>query len=486
MTTVLSTPRIFCPSNVSVAHSCPDIDSTVPRRVHVVAYHAVFGLHSNYYHWFYGRLSPFLNWLQKEVVDGDIIILIEHDAFHLDKHIQFILDKLVSTSTCAIPILAHLGADKNVYRTILRQLKNIDPSSVSNIDVYQWPLERGFDLALYICSSLKPATQKRIRFELKNIYNFLRESCGCCSNSQSTITKKPLITLVDRGVTNRKRSIPNIAEIYMTLHEGLGSDVEIQRIDFAGLDNCGQWCTAHSSSIIIGQHGAGLSNIALLEEGAALIEIIPTDISFKGMYQCISKLRGVMYHRTYQNGTHGNADTHEILDVVKNFLKMSNRKKAIHVNKAKFFSMKPSKKMMNLKCPSKLGEFAPAWEHGDVDVTSLLVRSNECDSMKTVQSPSKMCFRGGARSITFAQKKCSYAIVTMAMASKIGSQSSLELFIRTLERFERHRTLYIACDSEINEWISRIYEKIQLEIKPVKCLDKYQNKPSGSGDRLAW
>jgi len=356
----------------------------------------------------------------------------------------------------------------------------------NGVRTLQWPVEHGWDLLLYGCSSLRETSRQQLMHELKATSKFLTRACGCCKHraistfSNIDLERRndtrmlPLITIVDRGANDRRRTIPNIAEIEkQMLREFMGKAL-IQRINFAHLKPCEQWCVTHASTILIGQHGAGLANAALLrgDGRAALIEITPKSTAFKTIYPCVARLREVHFVRIHQNTTHSAVDTELLLSAVRSLI--------AKIGQACTDRWPPSllsKRMKYRKCPS-----APVQE---IHYTNSLVRSGECraDGLSDTEprgrepSPKSLCYIGDDTSSqsyysrVIAEMRCSFPVATMATKHSIPE---LDLFFRTYSRFERDRPLFVAADFSVAAWF-HAREYMHPDVHVYKYLDKYGN-----------
>jgi len=473
-----SASAYICPKRETL--TCAQDDVINPQRVHIISFHAVFGLHTNYYHWFFGRLVPFLHWLAR-IKSRDIILFVDKDERLLDKHIHYVLEKLVAQHTCAIPIFVGKSKPSNIdiRKTLNNHLVKTTPAikaQLENLDVFLWPFERGVDLVMYGCGTLTRTTRSRLTFEVGEAYDFLRRSCSCCSARNES---KEIITLIDRGTEDRKRSIPNIGRLTAYLQRGLGKNIHVQRVNFGKMKSlCEQWCAVHNSKVLIGQHGAGLTNAVMLRNKAGLIEIMPDATSFKSMYHCLAKLRGTHYTQIFQNGTHGLVRVDDALKAVKTMLNNAQTNKEIELA---FPDFKPSKHMLSLKCPSELDSKPDSATVGQIGTTSMLVRSNECKNTYIQQLPIKSCYHGYNDTRNYARTRCSYAIVSMITQS--DTEMALDLFLRTLARVEKYsfRTVIFATDRFTSSWVNRrMYSFPHLELKIKYCADLDMYLPDGS------
>lgn len=121
--------------------------------------------------------------------------------------------------------------------------------------------------------------------------------------------RKPMILLLGRDFTPdfystnlparygvAKRNIPNLKQV----EERLKSSWDIELVDGAKLSPLEMAAKCASASVIVGQHGAALSNLVFLDRHCDVVEIgWPTleDQGFRDMYQKLCAELGIRWHR---------------------------------------------------------------------------------------------------------------------------------------------------------------------------------------------
>ena len=472
--------------------SCPP-----PKNgtVHSVYFRALWGDHDNWYHFIYGRLIPFFAWAKDHVGPGDAILFLDDDEKKKDRWLPFLLKQFFAPATCSYPIVTYSAflrpgeeipsLDDGPLRLALRNEWGLEYNAT--VRALQWPKERGWDMLLYGCSSLSGASRRQIFRELQDATSLVATVCGCNRTVTSPMAHKKtmfgrrrrrkVITMIDRGPKDRKRSIPNLDDVQTAL-QSLEEDVAVQRVTFNNLTPCDQWCIVHESTILIGQHGAGLANAALLRgEDAGLMEIAPGATAFKTMYPCIARLKGIHFRRVKQNGTHSPVDPEAVVQAARDLLA-----KVGTGNDDPFPKSKLSKHMMTSQCPPLKGHH-----------TSSLVRSGQCPNLLDREdakkddftydddddernatdgpAPKIFCF-DGFYDRNDAAMRCSYAVATMANSRSLRE---FKFFFRTFARYDV-RPLYVACDARVTEYIlGNNPRNVQVRLLPV--LDKYNGTP---------
>ncbi|KAJ8598492.1 hypothetical protein CTAYLR_001355 [Chrysophaeum taylorii] len=331
-----------------VCPAAPCVASNATGKIHAVRFRAVFGLHDNWYHFFYGRLAGFVTWLRRHVDRDDAVVFVEEDFRKQDKWLPGILKQVVSPGLCVRTAFVVDDVEKDGARW----------SDFSGKEWMIWPRERGYDLLLYGCGTLRRESLERIGSELEAAQDALRRLCSCCEPPDP---ERRVVVILDRGRRDPHRTIPNMDAIQAALETMFDDDesVTVRRSNHVGRSPCEQWCAAYRSTVLVGQHGAGLASAAFLRGAkAGLVEIRPTIQHYKSMYQCISRLRGSHYARLEQNSSHSAVDPEPVVAAVRDIFDMVG-----HPSTLEFPKTRLSRHMMTMKCS------------GDANV---LVRSGEC------------------------------------------------------------------------------------------------------------
>jgi hypothetical protein len=108
-------------------------------------------------------------------------------------------------------------------------------------------------------------------------------------------------------VRKTNRFIVNVDEVMSAMHE-LFSE-EVRTLEFEDLDFAGQVHAMSSVKLLVAPHGAGLTNIAFMQPGSALIEVFPVHWHPSFYFDDLARTCG-MWYRAYQN----NNVQHAILD----------------------------------------------------------------------------------------------------------------------------------------------------------------------------
>lgn len=89
----------------------PACDGKRTGVVHVTSSKAVWGLHSNYYHWLFGRLLPLFHWFEtSRPAPGDAVVVEDADDRALETWTDAALDAVATPATCVTGRLRHLDA----------------------------------------------------------------------------------------------------------------------------------------------------------------------------------------------------------------------------------------------------------------------------------------------------------------------------------------------------------------------------------------
>ena len=109
---------------------------------------------------------------------------------------------------------------------------------------------------------------------------------------------------VNRGSGNRRRSLPNLAEIGAALADELGASVTTVRLEGLGLGE--QIDLFAGARLVVAQHGAALANLVWCSPQTRVLEIVPrqpigVDLDY---FKRLSNGLGLRYLRVEQNGLH--------------------------------------------------------------------------------------------------------------------------------------------------------------------------------------
>jgi len=87
-------------------------------------------------------------------------------------------------------------------------------------------------------------------------------------------------------------------EKYLKKLEATYPDIDIKIVDFAKLPLAEQLKTAQHTDILVGVHGAGLTNGMFLQPGSAMVEILPPTLNHKG-FRNLAKLCSHQYFSSH-------------------------------------------------------------------------------------------------------------------------------------------------------------------------------------------
>ena len=109
---------------------------------------------------------------------------------------------------------------------------------------------------------------------------------------------------VNRGSGNRRRSLPNLAEIGAALADELGASVTTVRLEGLGLGE--QIDLFAGARLVVAQHGAALANLVWCSPQTRVLEIVPrqpigVDLDY---FKRLANGFGLRYLRVEQNGLH--------------------------------------------------------------------------------------------------------------------------------------------------------------------------------------
>ncbi len=106
------------------------------------------------------------------------------------------------------------------------------------------------------------------------------------------------------GSGSLRRSLPNQAEIWEALKESCLEGLTPVHVQLEHLSFNQQVELFRSARIVIGQHGAGLTNCLWMQPGSAVIEVNPYGPA-RPHFKILAKLAGLEYLTVPQNGEHG-------------------------------------------------------------------------------------------------------------------------------------------------------------------------------------
>lgn len=111
-----------------------------------------------------------------------------------------------------------------------------------------------------------------------------------------------------------RRSIPNI----QALAEAIRLSVSVDVFEGEHLAPAEQVRRLSQTSILIGQHGAGLVHMIWMASGGVVIEILPQDIggSQRGLFRVLARACGHSYVAISQEGSHAPVDVSEVIRVL--------------------------------------------------------------------------------------------------------------------------------------------------------------------------
>lgn len=114
------------------------------------------------------------------------------------------------------------------------------------------------------------------------------------SDSFNDRDDKVKVTFIDRVGSRRLLN----SAVYLEELKKAFPRVEIQSIDFAAIPFREQVRISHQTDVLVGVHGAGLAHGMFLQEGSAMVEILPAELDHKGFHN-LAKLLGHTYFRTH-------------------------------------------------------------------------------------------------------------------------------------------------------------------------------------------
>ena len=299
------------------------------RTVHIASFRAGHGdPASNYYHFFFGLLVPFLNWLEtSRPLQGDAFLLNEHGVKH-----KFLpqLMRLAGREKCVqvgvVGASTHNGSDATARHVTLSNDLDwsiLEGPSPRRVRLPEW----GLDWHLYGCGFFSIEARRELAQRVDVASRTMLRACTCAPEPMAP--SKPRLLFVRRRPnphnTHQNRSLSNFDALVAHLHaQSWSSAIEFRVVDFADLTLCEQACEAHQSAVLVAQHGAGLANAAYLRDRgrAAVVEICPKSMWYKSIFQCLAGLRGAHYGRIQQTDIHGPVDVAAVADAVATVLEL--------------------------------------------------------------------------------------------------------------------------------------------------------------------
>lgn len=144
------------------------------------------------------------------------------------------------------------------------------------------------------------------------------------------LDSKPVgVTVIDRTVTDNfyftveseidlagaaRRSTPNLK----LWSESLRIDQPLIYTDLTELDVLEQVRIASRTRVLIGQHGAGLTNMVFMASGGVIVEIHPPlPIEAVDTFQLLAAACGHRYFRVIQESVHANVSTEELSEILR-------------------------------------------------------------------------------------------------------------------------------------------------------------------------
>ena len=163
---------------------------------------------------------------------------------------------------------------------------------------------RGFRVKAFVGWDKSDRYSKR---DLATIRDALREHTS--SIAASVTTRRPQVIVLGRDFTPQhyaenlptrygtaKRNIPNLKEVV----SALSKEWDIELVDGATISPIEMVAKCHSASVLIGQHGAALTNVFFLPPESHLVEIGWPDLAdenYLDMYRAMSIELGIGWQR---------------------------------------------------------------------------------------------------------------------------------------------------------------------------------------------
>jgi hypothetical protein len=165
------------------------------------------------------------------------------------------------------------------------------------------------------------AQARAIRAARKRI--LVRHGLGLTRPSDETLTlinRMPALPFYHeeadiRGSGAERRSLPNFAE----LRQALGEVMPLKVFEGEHLTPLEQVRQVNSTTMLVGQHGAGLTNVIWMTPGATVVEILPDTMTGKvgrGHIREIAQACGHSYRMVRQQDNHTPVDVAAVLRAV--------------------------------------------------------------------------------------------------------------------------------------------------------------------------
>jgi protein O-GlcNAc transferase len=107
------------------------------------------------------------------------------------------------------------------------------------------------------------------------------------------------ILLITRKMKRRVLNEEKLVETLKALFNGVrprGRSIELGTVDFENFTLADQIILSNRVDVMIGVHGAGLSNLVFMEKGSTVIEVFPCDF-FRDSYKTLATLVGIEYRQ---------------------------------------------------------------------------------------------------------------------------------------------------------------------------------------------
>ncbi|WP_189477505.1 glycosyltransferase family 61 protein [Halioglobus pacificus] len=134
--------------------------------------------------------------------------------------------------------------------------------------------------------------------------------------------KPDKLVLIDRappppgalqGSGSLRRSLPNKADIWAALRDNCPKDLSPVHVQLEHLTFSQQVELFYSAKIVIGQHGAGLTNCLWMQPGSAVMEINPYDLR-RPHFKILAGLARLEYLTVTQSSEHGAVEPNMVID----------------------------------------------------------------------------------------------------------------------------------------------------------------------------
>ena len=160
----------------------------------------------------------------------------------------------------------------------------------------------------------------------------VRESVLSRARSETTFNGRPRITVLERrpnpdffhsqaaetpGGGSGWRSVPNINSVA----EGLSAFGDVAVVDTAELAPAAQVELMQSTDLLVAQHGAGLSNMLWMPDGASVVELLPPlPPTIDTIFRNLAAARSLGYVAVPQADLHAPIDTDSVTAAVEGVL----------------------------------------------------------------------------------------------------------------------------------------------------------------------